>query len=860
MPAAADPPDATTVPTSTKRFRFAGFELRLDDRSLWANGQRLPLGARPIGVLEMLVLNRHRAVSKDELLDKVWDRIVEENNLQVQIAALRRALGPQAIVTVPGRGYRFAEDVEEIDPAAPAAPGALPPRPGNVGAASTPILGRERERRALADLIASNALITLSGAPGIGKTRLAEAVAQDLQDSFEDGVWMIELASMTDPRLLASTIAQTMKIALLGVQADVDELAPALRQRRSLVVLDNAEHLVDTIGSLVTLVLRGDAAVRLLVTSQEALRIPSEKVFRLSPLSVPEQGSMADPADFGAVQLFVDRARSADSAFRLHAGNIEPIVEICRRLDGLPLAIELAAARVPSLGVEGVRTKLDERFRLLTAGHRMVPPRHKTLRAALDWSYGLLSPSEAAVYRRLGLFVGTFSLAAAQDVAQDESIDAWAVIEGLSSLVDKSLVIPEGEDQPRYRLLESTREHAIELMDRHGETDQGLERHAQATRRALETAIRDRREELVLAETGNVRSAFVWAMAAPDRAEMAVALATLPSMVLAVDGAVLEVTERILAVEPLVNDAMSKRLRAQFWHWRGRLCLGGRMSVQKALETLALAEALFTELDDERHVHACLRHRAEALLEAGDIEAVAAVIGKARAMEHAKTPSSDRMRRLRIEGLLLSRQGQLDAAIEHLELALEMAQDVVHTDRYELLILEDLARLRFDVGGPHVAAAEYRALAERSRHVPNAALTHANSLTGLIAALLMQGDLAGAVKAAHEVLGPICRAGAFLGRADTFAWLAAMCGNAALATRLIQASRRYRLEVGMPQLDALEQACRERALARLTELEPTRTARAPLDAQTVPAQEDLVAGLLRLAPPAVEGADVPSWT
>jgi predicted ATPase/DNA-binding winged helix-turn-helix (wHTH) protein len=851
------PPQAPAA--DSKRLRFGDFELRLDDRSLWANGQRVPMGARPIAVLEMLVLNRHRAVPKDELLDKVWDRIVEENNLQVQIAALRRVLGSQAIITVPGRGYRFAEDIEDGDHAGPT-PAELPPRIGNLGAPSAPILGRERERRALAELVESNPLITLSGAPGIGKTRLAEAVAQDMQDGFEDGVWMIELASMTDPRLLASAIAQTMKLALLGVQVDAEELAPALRQRRSLVVLDNAEHLVDAIGALVTLVLHDAAAVRLLVTSQEALRIPSEKVFRLSPLAVPEQGSMADPADFGAVQLFVDRARSADAAFRLHTGNIESIVEICRRLDGLPLAIELAAARVPSLGVEGVRTKLDERFRLLTAGHRMVPPRHKTLRAAMDWSYGLLTAAEAAVYRRLGLFVGTFSLAAAQDVAQDESVDAWAVIEVLSSLVDKSLVIPDGEDQPRYRLLESTREHAIDLMDRHAETDQGLVRHAQATRRALEVAIKSRREDLVLAETGNVRSAFVWAMASPDRAELAVAFATLPCMVMAVDGAVMEVTERILAVEPLVNDAMAKRLRAQFWQWRGRLCLDGRMSVQKGLESLRLAEALFTELSDERHVHACRRHQAEALLEAGDLDGVATVIGKARAMEHAKTPPSDRMRRLRIEGLLLSRRGQLDAALERLELALEMAQVVVHTDRYELLILEDLARLRFEVGGPQAAAAEYRALAERARHVPNAALTHANSLTGLIAALLMQGDLGGAVKAAHQVLRPICRAGAFLGRADTFAWLAAMCGNAALATHLVQTSKRYRSEIGIPQLNALEQTCRERALARVAEIDGARNHRTTLDADTVPPQEDLVAALLRLSPPDAGAAQAPSWT
>ncbi len=822
-----------------RRLRFGGFELRLDDRSLWANGQRVPLGARPIGVLEMLVNNRHRAVSKDELLEQVWDRIVEENNLQVQIATLRRILGAQAIVTVPGRGYRFAEDVEPD--AADDAPSAAAVAPGNLSVAATPILGRERELRELADLIESCSLVTVSGAAGIGKTRLAQAVAHDMQGRFPDGIWVVELAALTDPGLLPSLMVQTTKVGALGAQPDEEELVAALRPRRSLVILDNAEHLVEPVGRVVAAVLQAPAAVRLLVTSQEPLRVASEHVFRLSPLAVPEHGSYADPAEFGAVQLFVDRARSADAAFRLNDRNVASIVEICRRLDGLPLAIELAAARVPLLGVEGVRTKLDERFRLLTAGHRLVPPRHKTLRAAMDWSCGLLSPSEAAVYRRLGLFMGTFGLEAAQDVAKDEKTDAWAVLEALSSLVDKSLVIHDGHDEPRYRMLESTREHAIDLLDRHGETDRALELHAWATRRAVERAISNRREDLVVAEFGNLRSAFAWAITDPGRAETAVALATLPSMVMAVDGAVMEATERILAVRPLVSDELPKRLRAQYWQWLGRLCLGGRMHITEGIESLARAEVLFAELGSVRHVHACLRHRAEILLESGSVEGAGAAIAKAKSMEDARTPTADRMRRLRVEGLLQGRIGSPAQALDTLATALSMARALA-SQRYELQLLEDLARLRFVVDGPRAAAADFRALAERASLSHNTGLTYGKSLAGLVAALTMEGDVSGAVTAMREALGPLCRAGAFLAHADIFALLAVACGDPELAWQLITASRRYRAASGSP-LEVLEQTCGERALAQI-EARGAKPTNPEDDSVTgIEAQDDLVSRL-----------------
>ncbi|HEU5297393.1 MAG TPA: winged helix-turn-helix domain-containing protein [Burkholderiaceae bacterium] len=799
--------------------RFGNAELDRAAQELRIDGKRAPLGPRAIALLSMLVDERARPVSKHELLDTVWRGvIVEENNLQVQISTLRRLLSPQAIATIPGRGYRFMLPLEG-DSTEPMPEAETMPRielgvtRGNLPERLPEIYGRGTESAAVQALVEQHPLVSIVGAAGIGKTRLALAVARTLAASAPDGVWLIELASLNDPRLLVPTIVQALRLTLPGLRDPEDELAAALHDQRALLVVDNCEQLIDDIGPLLTRVLRGATTLRVLATGQEPLRVEDEQVYRLGPLSVPEPTATRDVVAYGAVRLFIERVRALLPRFELTDAESAPVVEICRRLDGLPLAIELAAARVPVLGVAGVRDRLGERFRILTGGSRVAPKRHQTLRAALDWSLGLLDDAERATYRRLGVFVGGFSLESAQDLGADEGTAAWAVLEHLSSLVDKSLVIAEGDLRPRYRMLESTREHALEQLAAAGETDRWIRRHAETTVKELRRAIAQRRTDLVLAETPNVRSAYDWACQAGHDVA-AVALATLPSMAIAVEGAVQEARQRLLEVEPKVTDALPRELVAQYWQWYGRIGLDGRLPSARCVEAFQRAEALFVELKNLRHVHACRRQLAEAMLDAGDVDGAEQALRRAREMESDDWPLADRMRRLRVEGLWHSEAGQHDEALQISTAALEMAQ-LASIDRYELVLLDDIARMQLESGAADEAAERYRTLAERARRTPNSGLTLSSALVGLVAALTAKCDLDEAERVAREALPLLRRTGILLARADILACLMVRRGRLELAAQFLGASDKFRAGCGMPR-GAVEQRCRDEALQHLS--------------------------------------------
>ncbi|MBS0449362.1 MAG: winged helix-turn-helix domain-containing protein [Proteobacteria bacterium] len=791
--------------------RFGPCELWTQSGELTIDGRRVHLGARALGLLKLLAENRHRPMSKHELLDRGWPGVVvEENNLQVQISTLRRLLGPQSIVTIPGRGYQFmlgAESEAGAGGELPCTSPVLSGGSGNLPAHLVELYGREGDRAAVMNLMERQALVSIVGSAGIGKTRLALAVAQSSAASA--AAWVVELASLSDPRLLAQTIAQTLRLKLPGVREPADELAAALGGENLLLVLDNCEHLIADVCPLVARIARQAGKVRLLVTSQEPLRLSDEHVFRLAPLTVPDRAQVADPMAYGALRLFVERVRASLPRFELTAAHVAAAIEICRRLDGLPLAIELAAARVPLLGIEGVRARLGERLQILTAGSREAPKRHQTLRAALDWSHGLLDADERAVYRRLGVFVGGFSLEGAQLLVAGHGAEGEAVLDRLSSLVDKSLVISEGDYRPRYRMLESTREHALEQLAKAGESEAYLGRHAAVTVRALEQAIRQRRTDLLLSEISNVRSAYEWARAHGDAAT-AVALATLPSMAIAVEGAVDEACQRLLDAEPLASDpALPKRLEAQYWQWYGRIGLDGRLPSSRCIDALHRAERLFIELGESRHTHACRRHMAEAMLDAGDLDGAAHALGRARAMEHAQWPLADRMRRLRVEGLWLARAGRLDEALRTSTMALEMAQ-AGNVERYELVLLDDIARMHLEAGDMADAVERYELIAERARSAQNAGLTLSNALAGLIASLV--DDLPGeATAVAREALPVLRRSNSFSARADILAHLMASLGHWTLAVRLLGVSNEFRSRCETAR-DPMELRSQQRAI------------------------------------------------
>jgi predicted ATPase len=331
------------------------------------------------------------------------------------------------------------------------------------------LIGREAEMAELAALLKAGDLVTVTGTGGVGKTRIAIEVGISRLGEHEDGVWLAELAAVSDPDQVPRAVARAMNIDLPGGEDPLTALVDRLRPRHCLIILDNCEHVIDAVAGLAAAVLDTSAGVKLLASSQELLGVNGEQVFRLRSLAEPD-----------AAALFTERARAADAGFGITDQTKSTVAAICRRLDGIPLAIEMAAARAPSLGCEGVLRRLDDRFRVLTGGRRTALPRQRTLLATLDWSHGLLSGRDAAVFRRLGIFPGDFSLDAASDVAADVGNDGFDVIDGLSSLVAKSLVAAQRvDDRTRYRLLETTRAYALEKLDAAGETAAAQRRHAE---------------------------------------------------------------------------------------------------------------------------------------------------------------------------------------------------------------------------------------------------------------------------------------------------------------------------------------------------------------------------------------------
>src|SRR5262249_14165561 len=285
------------------------------------------------------------------------------------------------------------------------------------------LIGRDAEVNEVLDLTVSHRLVTLTGAGGIGKTRLGLEVARHLLPKFSDGVWVVELAPLSDPTLVPMAVAISLGLELASGTASALSVATALHSKQLVLMLDNCEHVVDGAAATADSLLRANAVASVIATSREPLRIEGERLYQVPPLAVLVEGGPdgEDPLRYGAIRLFVDRARAAAPSFSPEA-RVAAIAEICRRLDGIPLAIELAAARAAALGVEGVRALLDDRFRLLAGGHRTALPRHQTLRATFEWSYELLTEQERAVLRRLAIFVGRFRLHTASAAAADDRI------------------------------------------------------------------------------------------------------------------------------------------------------------------------------------------------------------------------------------------------------------------------------------------------------------------------------------------------------------------------------------------------------------------------------------------------------
>ena len=462
----------------TTVFRFGSFELQPNQRRLLADGRPVVLGDRAFDVLLTLVERAGQLVPKDELLGLVWPGlVVEENNLQVQVSTLRKILGAAAIATTAGRGYRFTLALA-ADGESPSPPVAqrhnLPPQ-------LTSFIGHEDELEEHAALLEQTRLLTLTGIGGCGKTRLAIKLAERVLRSFPDGVWYVDMAPLLDAERVPLTVATTLGIREEKDRPIVDTLCGRLAAQRSLLVLDNCEHLVAACAALLQRLISAAPGVRVLAASREGLSVPGERAVTVRSLSFPPPGSKHDLRALEAceaVRLFVERAQLSVPRFSLADDTADAVAEICRRLDGIPLAIELAAARVKILSVQEIRARLDDRFRLLTGGSRTALARQQTLLATIQWSYDHLAPDQRQLLRRLSVFVGGWTLSGAVRVA-GEPLDEYAVLDLLARLVDQSLVTTrraEGETT-RYSMLETVRQYAHDRLNEASEGEATRNRH-----------------------------------------------------------------------------------------------------------------------------------------------------------------------------------------------------------------------------------------------------------------------------------------------------------------------------------------------------------------------------------------------
>jgi predicted ATPase/DNA-binding winged helix-turn-helix (wHTH) protein len=505
------------------------------------DGKPVPLGSRAFELLVALLEHAGEIVSRETLMARAWPGIsVGETNLRVHIAALRKALregssGQRFISNVPGRGYCFVASVERRE--VPPRPGDSPPEPvraQKLPTALTRVIGRAEIVGRTLEQLPQRRLVTIVGPGGIGKTTVAVAVAEVLAGSCQDGVRFIDLGLVSDPHLLPGALVAALGIALHGEDL-ISALVGWLRDKQMLIVLDCCEHLVETAAALVEALLRDAPGVLLLATSREPLRAEGEWVHRLPPLGLPPASATLTAAEAlraPAVQLFVERASASLGGFELADADAPIVADICRRLDGIALAIELAAGRVGAFGLAELARLLDDRFAVLTRGRRTALLRHQTLRAVLDWSYGLLAEPERVVLRRLAVFAGHFALEAAAAVAAGPQITRSDVVRVLSNLVAKSLVLTESNGgTERYRLLDTTRAYGTEKLAQSGELDAVARRHAEFYRDLFERAETEwetRPTVEWLADygwrLGNLRAALDWAFSPGGDALIGVAL------------------------------------------------------------------------------------------------------------------------------------------------------------------------------------------------------------------------------------------------------------------------------------------------------------------------------------------------
>ena len=514
---------------------FGPFSLLTAERLLKKADESIPLGGRALDILIALVERAGEVVTHRELISTVWPGVtVEDVNLRAQIAALRKALGDgrdgaRYVSNVAGRGYCFVAPVTRSSARQPVPITGITPteRVQRLPPRLTRMVGRDDTVRSLAQQLQMWRFVSIVGPGGVGKTTVAISVAHTLVDGFHDAVFFIDLAALTDPQLVPTAVASALGL-MVQTQDPLVGLLTFIGDRKILLVLDNCEHVIGVVAALAERVVSEAPQAHILATSREALRVEGEHVHLLYSLDCPPEDAgltAVEALRYPAAQLFMERAAASGYGAVLSDIDAPILARICRRLDGIALAIELAASRVGCLGIRGTAELLDNRFGLLWHGRRTALPRHETLNAMLDWSYSLLSEREKVVLCRLSVFVGDFTRQAAGSVASETEVDEAGVVDAVASLVAKSLISTTViNESTYYRLLDTTRAYAAAKLAERGEADRIARRHAIFYAKFLE------HDEIIQSlfgehdlsgyapHIGNVRAALGWALS--DRGDV----------------------------------------------------------------------------------------------------------------------------------------------------------------------------------------------------------------------------------------------------------------------------------------------------------------------------------------------------
>jgi predicted ATPase/DNA-binding winged helix-turn-helix (wHTH) protein len=579
------------------------------------DGQVLPLGGRALDILIYLADRPGEVIAKQELIDHVWsDVTVEEGSLRVHVAAIRKALGDgqfgnRYIANIKARGYSFVGTVVPLACSTESRNDKFRHQ-GRLSVRPTMMIGRETVVSEVSDKLRDERFVTLLGPGGIGKTTIALAVRRAAAEEFGGKVYFVDFESLTDSRHVAGAVATSLGVALKSNDPGL-ELVDLVRSRKLLIILDSCEHVIEAVASLAEQLYRQTEEIHVLTTSRELLKVEGEHCYRVLPLDYPPDGSEQTAnavLRYPAAQLFVQRVAARAGSFVLTDEEAPFVAEMCRKLDGLPLAIELAAGQVAALGIKNTVARLVSRRKLLKLSHRTAVPRHRTLKATLDWSCDLLSDAERIVFRRIAPFVGHFTLDGARHVAGELGADTGEIFDAIAGLVEKSLIATRLDDgQQWYRLLDTTRAYALGKLEEHDELDVISGRHAKYVAEFLESQRemmlalpRARRTAAYSDQLSNIRAALEWSFGPHGDDEIAT---------------------RLAAASAQVFLELSLLIECQAWAERAIALLGTRnQNSRRAMEIYAsLPLVLMHTEGNDQHVRASFSHALEIAINQGDL-------------------------------------------------------------------------------------------------------------------------------------------------------------------------------------------------------------------------------------------------